>query len=337
MVNNLKFSILLPVHNGGDHIKLCVQSIMAQSYTNFELLILENCSTDGTFEWLQSLKNEKIKLFPSFELLDIQENWKRILAIPKQEYMTMIGHDDLLFPDFLEKIVELIDNNPSANLYNTHFSFIDAKGAFIKNCKPMPSAFNNLNFLESILNVSTDIIGTGYVMKSADYNRIGGFPIYPAFLYCDFELWYKLISNGKMVVSPNTCFSFRIHNNTSRSSAMIKFTSSLSTFVNFVERISKNDKDIKVIVKRDAKFFLLFHCKGLTHLLIKTKIDKNAEYVSVNNIINFTKFWYNKLTDLNDINPLELKSIKAAKIINENNFLQKIYLTFRKIYKKPLL
>jgi glycosyltransferase involved in cell wall biosynthesis len=49
----VKFSIILPVKNGGEYVKECVQSILAQSCPDFNLHILENCSTDGTAEWLQ--------------------------------------------------------------------------------------------------------------------------------------------------------------------------------------------------------------------------------------------------------------------------------------------
>jgi glycosyltransferase involved in cell wall biosynthesis len=335
-MSDLKFSIILPVHNGGEHIKLCIQSILLQSYTNFELLVLENCSTDGTFEWLKSLNNEKIIIYPSLELLDIQANWKRILDIPKQEYMTLIGHDDLLSPNFLETIAALIENKPTTNLFHTHFNFIDAKGSLINKCRAMPPVYDKYSFIKSILNNSIDVMGTGYVMKSSAYNSMGGFPNYPSFLYCDFELWYSIIASGEMAVSPNTCFSFRIHNNTSKTSAMIKFTTSLNMFVEFLYRASKSDNRIETIVKEDAKNYLLFQCKGLSHLLIKSKAEKNINVVSVQNIVEHTKLWYTKLTGLNDINPLKIKSINVAKIINENIVLQKLYVLFRKIYSKPI-
>jgi glycosyltransferase involved in cell wall biosynthesis len=92
----VKFSIILPVKNGGEYVKECVQSILAQSCPDFNLHILENCSTDGTAEWLQTLRDERIIIIPAEIPLSIEENWARILFIQKNEFMTIIGHDDLL-------------------------------------------------------------------------------------------------------------------------------------------------------------------------------------------------------------------------------------------------
>ena len=102
-----KFSVILPVKNGGDYLKECVNSILSQTYTNFNLLILENCSTDNTLNWLMSLHDDRIKIYPSSESLVIEENWARVLSIPKNEFMTLIGHDDILLPNYLQVVILL--------------------------------------------------------------------------------------------------------------------------------------------------------------------------------------------------------------------------------------
>ena len=99
-----RFSIVLPVRNGGAHLKLCVESILAQTLTNdFDLVILENASTDGTAEWLASLRDQRASAcMPAERSLSIEENWARILTVQRGEWMTIIGHDDLLDTDYLE-------------------------------------------------------------------------------------------------------------------------------------------------------------------------------------------------------------------------------------------
>src|SRR5204862_7663308 len=124
----MRFSIILPVKNGGAYVKECVSSILAQTYPAFNLHILENCSTDGTAEWLNTLKDERIIIYPAEKPLTIEENWGRIISIPRNEYMTMIGHDDVLDPNYLEVMNGLIEKYPDASLYQTHFRYIDGKG-----------------------------------------------------------------------------------------------------------------------------------------------------------------------------------------------------------------
>ncbi len=196
----MKFSIILPVKNGGEYVKECVRSILAQTYPNFILHILENCSNDGTSEWLQTLHDERIIIIPSEKALSIEENWARILSIQRNEFMTIIGHDDLLDDNYLEVMKGLIHQYPDASLYQTHFNFIDAKGNFIRHCKPMKEKQTAAEFLSCFLQRNIDVNGTGFMMRSKDYDAIGGIPSYPNLLFADFELWIKLTSLNYKVI-----------------------------------------------------------------------------------------------------------------------------------------
>ena len=146
----MKFSIILPVKNGGEYVKECVQSILLQTYQEFNLHILENCSTDGTAEWLQTLEDDRVIIIPSERSLSIEENWARILSIQKNEFITIIGHDDLFDKDYLQTIKALIAQYPDASLYQTHFKFIDATGNFIRHCKPMDEKQTGAEFLHAL-------------------------------------------------------------------------------------------------------------------------------------------------------------------------------------------
>ena len=189
-----KFSIILPVRNGGDYLKICIDSILSQTYTDFNCIVLENCSSDGSLEWLQSLKDDRIVIVTSTRSLSIEENWGRITSVKKNEFITLIGHDDILNPDFLETIDQLIQSNPKASLYHTHFNYIDAKGKIMRPCKPMKKSLTGHEFLKLFLSNSIDSMGTGYVMRSSDYDAVKGIPLkYPSLLFADFELWLSLI------------------------------------------------------------------------------------------------------------------------------------------------
>src|SRR6185369_8161223 len=104
----MKFSIILPVRNGGEYVKGCVRSILAQSYTDFNLIVLDNNSSDGTSDWLESIKDNRIEIYRSEKPVPIEINWSRIKGVPKSEFMTMIGHDDLLDKNYLQVMDELI-------------------------------------------------------------------------------------------------------------------------------------------------------------------------------------------------------------------------------------
>ena len=132
-----KFSIILPVRNGGDYVKECVNSILSQTFSDFNLIVLDNYSTDDTASWIKGLNNEKIIIYTADQPLRMEENWVRVTTVDKNEFMTIIGHDDILHSDYLETMNSLIIKHPDASLYQAHFKFIDANGALIRHCQPM--------------------------------------------------------------------------------------------------------------------------------------------------------------------------------------------------------
>ncbi len=275
----MKFSIILPVKNGGNYIKECVQSILSQTYPGFNLHILENCSTDGTAEWLQTLKDERIIIIPSETSLSIEENWARILSIQKNEFMTIIGHDDLFDANYLQVMNDLIEQYPDASLYQTHFRFIDAKGNKIRSCQRMEIKQNASKFLSSFLQGKIDVNGTGFMMRSKDYNILGGISFYPNLLFADFELWIKGTELSYKVTSAEESFSFRLHQSTTAISADIKMQQGFEQFIYFLAILKKSDKEYDNVIKKDAIGFIQFWCKGLAHRLIRTPKSKKSSII----------------------------------------------------------
>jgi len=206
----MRFTFFLPVRNGGGYFQECVRSILAQTYKDFELVVYDNCSTDGSLEWIRSLRDRRIKIFPSVVSLTIEDNWGRILTGPKKEYMTIVGHDDLFYPYYLEEMFVLIERYPEALLYQTHFHIINAAGRTMRKSLPMPISENGPAFLKARLLYLRDSFGTGYVFRSVDYERVGGVPGYKNLMFADDALWLKLMGTGTMVTSPKPCFSYRI-------------------------------------------------------------------------------------------------------------------------------
>src|SRR5688500_2103522 len=99
-----KYSIILPVRNGGNYFKECVRSILEQTNQDFNLVVLDNSSTDQTLEWIESPEDSRIIIHRSESSLTIVESWARIRKIEKGEFMTMIGHDDLLHSNYLDEM-----------------------------------------------------------------------------------------------------------------------------------------------------------------------------------------------------------------------------------------
>ena len=331
-----KFSIILPVRNGGQYIKECIASILSQTCKDFNLIVLENFSTDGTAEWLASLDDERIVVIPADIPLSMQENWHRATSIPKNEFMTLIGADDILYPDYLETINRLIKKYPDASLYQTHFRFIDAKGKIVRDCQPVKETETAAEFLEMICFNRTSIIGTGFLMRSADYDSIGGIPMYPNLLFADFELWIELARKSYMATAPEFTFSYRVHlQSTTADSPFGMYAAGFDRLMNYFKKLQKNDTAIASFIDSNWLQFINFYCKGSVHKLAKTSIHKRDGY-KVTEVIDQYKTYADEMVPGNHYRPTAKFNIWMAKIIDSNMISRKLFLWFKKIYKKPI-
>ena len=332
-----KFSIILPVRNGGSYVKECVNSILSQTHADFNFIILDNCSTDGTYEWLGAIADKRINIIRSETALTIEENWGRIKDVEKNEFITLIGHDDILYPDFLQTINEMIKTHPGAGLYHTHFNFINASGRTIRTAKPMREVYTGSEFLEAFLSHTIESMGTGYAMRSKDYDRLGGIPVkYPNLLFADFELWVSLVGKGFIAISPKNCFAFRVHHGTTSSSADKILHRALQIFIDFLAGLKPADENMGNAIHRQGATFLLNCCKSYAHRLLRSPL-KNREGVTVAKFIQQTKLWAEKLGVADSYLPEKNASLKLAAFIDRSSLLRRLFLFVKKIYPKPIL
>ena len=331
-----KFSIILPVRNGGTYVHDCVGSILAQSYTEFQLLVLDNCSTDGTREWLDSLRDERIIVYPAERPLTIEDNWHRVISIPKSEFITLIGHDDILDPHYLSVMDTLIASHPKASLYQTHFRYIDSAGQTIRRSKPMDEVQNTRDFLAFFLSNSIDTMGTGFMMRAADYDAVGGIPpTYPNLLFADFELWINLTKISYRATAFEECFAFRLHQSATTTSSTIKFHQAFVHFVQYLSKLKQENPEMGKVIERYAIGFINFYTKGLAHRLLRAPKSKRGE-LTVSGLINESQRMADDLVPGNHLNPYAQPGVKLARQIDSNFFTRQLFLLFKKIYKHPV-
>ena len=250
MKTNYRFSIFLPVRNGGQHFHQCVLNILEQTYRDFDLVVLDNASTDGSLEWIRAVNDSRVTVYESAKSLSMEESWARIIGAPKNEFMTITGHDDLFDPGYLETMCKLIQQYPDAGLYQTHFRLINAEGKAIRYCVPMPAIEGADSFLSSRLSFRRDSFGTGYMFRSADYERVGGIPSYKNLMCADDALWILLMKNSYKATSDDECFSYRKHPRSTSGSPVWQTTyDALDSYLNLLELMGEGDKRIATVLK----------------------------------------------------------------------------------------
>jgi glycosyltransferase involved in cell wall biosynthesis len=330
VTGNARYSVILPVRNGGEYVKECINSILAQTLQEFNVLVLDNYSTDGTAEWIGSLQDNRITIYRSAKPLTMEENWGRIKDISKNEFMTMIGHDDYLHPQYLQIMDDLIKKHPSAGLYQTHFHYIDSGGQFLRPCLPMDEVQYGHEFLACHMARTMDSMGTGYMMRSSDYNMLGGMPAhYPNLLFADYELWIRLSGLNYKATSPETGFSYRIHQSVSRTTNGVRYQEAFLQYTAFIKELQDKGEHYRQVIARYGNDMLLYHCESLSHRLLKTPLNNRPWRVS--DFIGKCKEAANQL-GFNDVfRPEQVKRIKLATIIDNNAISRYGFYLYRKL------
>ena len=107
-----KISVLIPVYNREEYIAECIQSALDQTYSNFELIIVDNQSSDGTWEICSkfALNDDRIRLFQNVVNIGPVRNWKRCIEEASGVYGKILFSDDLMSRDFLKQTVGYLDD-----------------------------------------------------------------------------------------------------------------------------------------------------------------------------------------------------------------------------------
>jgi glycosyltransferase involved in cell wall biosynthesis len=132
MSDSPRVSIGLPVYNGERYLQEALDSILAQTYTNFELIISDNASTDRTKEICLSYadKDNRIRYFRTKTNVGASKNFNRIVPFCRGEYFRWVAHDDVLHPEFLKKCVNVLDADPSVVVCCSKTRYIDQNSQF---------------------------------------------------------------------------------------------------------------------------------------------------------------------------------------------------------------
>ncbi len=198
-------SVLLPVYNCEKYVFEAVQSILNQTYSHFELLIIDDCSTDTTLQICKSFNDDKIIIIEKEKNSGYTNSLNYGLSVAKGKYIARMDGDDISLPTRFERQVAFMEVNEDVVVCGTLFSVI---GSEIVSQGPERNDEIQMKF------ISHDCIGHPTVMirKAVllDNNIIYDTAKEPAE---DFDLWVRLFSYGKLHNLQEALLKYRVHDN----------------------------------------------------------------------------------------------------------------------------
>jgi glycosyltransferase involved in cell wall biosynthesis len=202
-------SVLMSVYNGSTYLQEAIDSILSQTFTDFEFLIIDDCSTDNSWQILQEYadRDGRIRLLQNQENLGLTQSLNRGLAVAEGKYIARQDADDVALPDRFQKQVQVLEQQPDVVLVSCEMEWIDAAkqslGSMKRTCRAelvpwLLLFYNHVEGHSQVLYRRQTALTAGGYDEARRYSQ-------------DYDLWSRLVKQGKIVILPEFLQFQRIH------------------------------------------------------------------------------------------------------------------------------
>jgi glycosyltransferase involved in cell wall biosynthesis len=200
-----KVSVVMSVYNGEKYLKESIDSILHQTFTDFEFIIINDGSTDETGKILSNYNDSRIKIIEQ-ENLGLTKSLNKGIKLSKGEYIARMDADDISLPERFEKQIKFLDANPEFAAVGCWYYLIDEDGVIIKECKPSIKPYK----IKKAFIYSSPIIHPSAMIRRKVLEEVNFYD--EKFKYAqDRDLWFRILKSYKLGIIPEFLFKFRYH------------------------------------------------------------------------------------------------------------------------------
>ena len=201
-------SVIMSVYNGETYLEEAIESVRNQTFKNWELIVINDCSTDSTAKILAdfSFKDERIKVHTNEVNLRLPTSLNKAIALSSGKYIARMDADDICLPDRFEKQYKFMEENSDVALSSCRFMTVK-NGVYMSG-----GAGGRCDFeaLCAMLLVANPILHPGVIAKSEVMKKFN----YDTTLTCteDLELWTRMVmEKQKIEILPECLLIYRLH------------------------------------------------------------------------------------------------------------------------------
>ena len=203
---NSLISVIMGVYNAENTLKQAIESIINQTYENWELIICDDGSTDDSFRIIREFQDPRIIAMKNQENMGLGYALNRCLNKAKGLYIARMDADDISLSTRLEKEIEFLKNNPQYAVVSTAIKMLTSYGEFsmeIKNSDPEPKDFI----------IGSPIAHPACMMRKECLDDVGGYNEGKNTLRVeDTDLWIRLLKKGyKFYILPEPLYKWRFN------------------------------------------------------------------------------------------------------------------------------
>ena len=200
-----KITVLMSVHNGEKYLNEAIESILNQTYRDFEFLIVNDGSTDGSREIIKAYKDPRINLVDNERNIGLTKSLNHGLKMSRGEYIARQDADDISFPERLEKQISILERNREIALLGSWYLEIDENGNPLREyklpCEPLQICWDSIFYCS----FSTVVFRRERILKNVGFYD-------ESFRYAqDWELYSKIARTHTVVNIGEYLIKYRIH------------------------------------------------------------------------------------------------------------------------------
>ncbi len=204
-------SVVIPTYNQAEFLKAAIRSVLAQTFQDFEIIVIDNYSTDGTSHVIRQIGDQRIRLISHRNNGIIASSRNRGILASQGQYVAFLDSDDLWYPRKLEKAAEVFRENPEIGVI-CHNEYFVRDGKVVKRSKyGVPRRVGD-HISEYLLFRGNRLSTSATVVKRSKLLEVGLFSEDPAFVTVeDYDLWIKLAKVARFLFLPEVFGEFRLH------------------------------------------------------------------------------------------------------------------------------
>lgn len=260
MENSIKIKVFIITYNRVHYLKQTIESILNQTYKNFELVVLDNCSTDNTEEYVKSIKDYRIQYIKHPVNLGGIGNISYAFSHCSEKYFAIIHDDDILHSNFLMEEIKCLEKNNLYSVVTCLANNIDGDGKIIKKIKnetEKKTLFSGTDFFETYMYDNKSLTFPSAIYRT-EFIKSNNINIKACVGPCaDVVIFMDIEKNGGMLCELNkSLIDYRIYSNQDSSINLEKMLIQLMGYLTKDEYYHILLMNNKIYCERYFKWFL---------------------------------------------------------------------------------
>jgi glycosyltransferase involved in cell wall biosynthesis len=209
-----RVSVCIPTYNGERYLASTLQSALSQTYTDYEIVIVDDCSSDGSLRLIEAIDHPRVRIERNEENRGPAATWNRAVSLARGELVKLLCQDDLIYPRALQEAVDAFEADPTIVLASSRRDVIDEQGSVIfpgRGSRRLRGAVDGRAAIRAVARSGTNPIGEPSVtlFRRNVFDDVGGFSAQERYMI-DVELWIRLLDRGNLHYDQRVLSAFRV-------------------------------------------------------------------------------------------------------------------------------